>query len=268
VYQPQNRCLGSRTRYVAQRALSVLKMIIREMTRRRLIAHNPAAPAQIKAKAREKKRLEIGRDVPSKAEIAAMIEHMLPRWRPWLRTAVFTGMRISELLGLTWDCVDFDKNIIQVRQRADRWCNLGPPKSEAGTRDIPMSEGLADTLKRWRFTCPRPPEGRPQLVFPNDSGAVMRATNLDLDYFRALQVRLGIVNAAGGARYGFHKLRHFFASQAIEQNFAPKRLQEILGHSSITMTYDRYGHWFPTPQDDQARLSAAERALFGPGGVK
>jgi integrase len=94
----------------------------------------------------------------------------------------------------------------------------------------------------------------------------MSASHLELDHYRPLQVRAGIVKSTGTAKYGFHKLRHFFASWAIEQGFAPKRLQEIIGHGSIGMTYDTYGHWFPNAIDDQARLAAGERAVLGAAG--
>jgi integrase len=62
-------------------------------------------------------------------------------------------------------------------------------------------------------------------------------------------------------KYGLHALRHFFASWAIEQGFSPKRLQALLGHSSIQMTFDRYGHLFPSLEDDHAKFAAGELAL-------
>ena len=54
------------------------------------------------------------------------------RWRPLFVTAIFTGMRASELRGLIWDDVDFGRNVIHVRQRADDWGVIGAPKSAAG----------------------------------------------------------------------------------------------------------------------------------------
>ena len=65
-----------------------------------------------------------------------------------------------------------------------------------------------------------------------------------------------------GPRYGLHALRHFFASWLIEQGFSPKKLQCLLGHSSIAMTFDTYGHLFPSPEDDQAKFAAGELALL------
>jgi len=80
--------------------------------------------------------------------------------------------------------------------------------------------------------------------------------------FRAEQCAAGLVDQAGTPKYVFHMLRHFFASWAISRNFQAKRLQEMLGHSSITMTYDTYGHLFPAEADDQMRMSEGARAVL------
>ena len=77
-----------------------------------------------------------GVDFPSRAELKAMIENSTGRWRPFIVTAIFTGMRASELRGLAWANVDLEEELIHVRQRADAWRRIGPPKSKAGARDI------------------------------------------------------------------------------------------------------------------------------------
>jgi len=261
-----NDLLTTRSLSMTRRTLTVLKMIIREMQRQGRVVQNVADPVKVVAKSREKRQLVIGLDVPTKAEIRTMLAHAPARWRPWLFTAIFTGMRISELRGLTWDHVNFEQGVIHVCRRADRWYAIGAPKTRAGNRDVPMTPGVAKVLKEWRLACPRASDGRLWLVFPNNSGEIMSASHLELDHYRPLQVRAGIVKSTGTAKYGFHKLRHFFASWAIEQGFAPKRLQEIIGHGSIRMTYDTYGHWFPNAIDDQARLAAGERAVLGAAG--
>jgi integrase len=80
--------------------------------------------------------------------------------------------------------------------------------------------------------------------------------------FYPLQIAEGIVDDAGKARYGFHTLRHFFASWLIERPDAtPKKVQALLGHSSIQVTYDIYGHLFPNLEDDHAMFAAGELAL-------
>jgi integrase len=63
------------------------------------------------------------------------------------------------------------------------------------------------------------------------------------------------------AKYGMHTLRHFFASWITEQGFSPKKVQGMLGHNSMQMTYDVYGHLFPSLEDDHAKMAAGELAL-------
>ena len=256
--------LETRSRSMTRRVLTVLRMILFDMQRSGKVAQNVAGPIRLTGKARDDRPpLVIGRDVPTKEEINTLLSAAPSRWRPWLLTAVFTGLRVSELRGLAWESIDFDRAVLHVRQRADRWGNLGPPKTAAGNRDVPLAPVIVRALKEWRLACPRTAEGRLWLVFPNDAGRVMSASHLELDHYRPLHVTAGVVNQAGTAKYGFHKLRHFFASWAIEQGFAPMRLQEIMGHTSIRMTYDTYGHWFPDAADDQAKLAAGERAILG-----
>jgi integrase len=81
---------------------------------------------------RHERRLEVGVDIPTKDEIRVMLAHAQGRWRPLVVTAVFTGLRASELRGLRWDDVDLEREALQVRQRADRWNTIGSPKSDAG----------------------------------------------------------------------------------------------------------------------------------------
>jgi integrase len=69
--------------------------------------------------------------------------------------------------------------------------------------------------------------------------------------------------AAIATEYGPHAPRHFYAAWLIEQNFVPKRVRTIPGHSTITVTYDTCGLLFPAPDDDNAKLAAGELALVG-----
>jgi integrase len=70
-----------------------------------------------------------------------------------------------------------------------------------------------------------------------------------------------MVDAAGEPLFNFHTLRHFFASWAIERGFIPERLQALLGHSSMQMTFDRYGHLFPSLEDDHTKFASGELGL-------
>jgi integrase len=149
--------------------------------------------------------------------------------------------------------------VIQVRQRADLWSGIGAPKSGAGRREIPMSPLVVNALKEWRLSCPK---GALNLVFPTRAGGVLPHNTASYSLL-ALEKALGMIGPDGKPRYGLHSLRHFFASWAIEQGFSPKRVQVLLGHSSIQMTFDIYGHLFPNLADDHARFAAGELTVVG-----
>jgi integrase len=185
-------------------------------------------------------------------------------------------MRSSELRGLRWEDVDFDAKVIHVRQRADAWGTMGAPKSEAGgARDRDDAE-VAHALKEWKLQCPR--KGKTEkdagvlvLVFPNGKGNPESHANIANRGFYPLLVACGISEDGGKkdeegkpimrAKYGMHTLRHFFASWIIERGFSPKKVQGMLGHDSMQMTYDVYGHLFPSLEDDHAKMAAGELAL-------
>lgn len=250
--------LRKASRAMARKILAGLKGTLAEAQRRGLVAYNAASPVRVDERRREIARLAVGVDIPAKADVRVILGHAEGRMRPLLVTAIFTGMRSSELRGLVWDAVDFDRGVIHVRQRADRWGTIGAPKSAAGRREIPMSPMVVNTLREWRLVCPR---GSLDLVFPNGAGRVETHSNHMNRGWYPLQRAAGLTDEHGRPRYDFHALRHFCASWLIEQGFAPKRIQTWLGHSSVTMTFDVYGHLFPSLEDDHAKLAAGELAI-------
>jgi integrase len=256
----RDELLKKGSRAMARKVLASLKSILGEAQRRGLVAQNAAQPVKVDLKKREQGKLTAGRDIPSKEEVQLILAKAEGRWRPLLITAVFTGMRSSELRGLTWDDIDFQEKAIHVRQRADHWGTMGAPKSAAGDRKIPMSPMVVNALREWRLACPKGPRG---IVFPNGNGNVENHSNIANRGFYALQLATGLVDPEGKPKYGMHALRHFFASWAIERGFSAKRVQALLGHSSIQMTFDVYGHLFPSLEDDHAKFAAGELAVVG-----
>jgi integrase len=219
-----------------------------------------------RAETRRHGKLRAGVDIPTPTEISAIIGALKDRRRPLLLTAIFTGLRASELRGLRWVDVDLKRAVLHVRQRADRYRQIGHPKSAAGERTVPLPPLLVNTLREWRLACPKGEQG---LAFPNSVGRVDNLPDIVRRSFRPAQVAAGIVNARGRAKYGgLHALRHFYASWCINRKvdggleLPLKVVQTRLGHSSIQMTADRYGHLFPSV-DDGAELVAAEKALMG-----
>lgn len=91
---------------------------VSDAQRRGLVVQNVASAVKIKARDRHERKLGWV-DIPTEAEVFAILGAASGRWRPLLVTAVFAGMRSSELRGLTWADVNFDWDFIRVRQRAD-----------------------------------------------------------------------------------------------------------------------------------------------------
>jgi len=247
-------------RSLARKVLGAMKSILGEAVRGGLVAHNAAAPVKIERKQREQKKLEVGVDIPGKGDIQKLLAACTGRHRALIVTAIFTGMRASELRGLPWSAVNFENNTITVRQRADERGVIGPPKSQAGYRTIPMVDIVANTLRAWQPLCPASLGGL-DLVFPTERGGIRPHTNLVARIWNPLQRKAGLIDVNGRAKFHFHSARHFFASWAIER-FPPKRAQVLLGHSSIQMTFDVYGHLLKDGDDDQAKLGAGVAALL------
>ena len=251
------------SRPMAKKVLFSLKAILKDAKRRGNVAQNVADDVSIITSSRMKLKLEIGRDIPTREEVRRIIDASSGKGRALLLTAALTGMRASELRGLRWSDVDLAKQVIHVRQRADRYHKIGSPKSSAGTRDIPIEAMVVSTLREWKLQCPK---GEANLVFPTGIGTVESLPNIWARILEPAQIAAGVV-IKGKAKYGMHALRHFYASWCINQKkdggleLPPKTVQTRLGHSSITMTFDRYGHLFPTG-DDGKEMAAAVRAIF------
>ena len=259
----------------AQERGLVSRNVVRELRRAR------KRGKERQAEKRQKGKLKVGVDIPTREEIKAIVEAAAGRWRPLLLTAIFTGLRASELRGLRWADVDLDKRELHVRQRADRYHDIGKPKSDAGERTVPLTPILVNTLLEWKLACPKSELG---LVFPTGAGNVEAHSNIVHRGLAPTLVAAGVVVPEIGpdgkpsrddeakpvmqAKYtGLHAFRHFYACWCINRRvdggleLPAKVVQERLGHSSITMTLDVYGHLFPRG-DDSAELAAAERSLL------
>jgi integrase len=225
------------------------------------------------AERRAKRKLRIGVDIPTREEIKAIVTVAQGHWRPLLLTAIFTGLRASELRGLRWTNVDLAKRELHVRERADEYNQLGHPKSGSGERAVPLTPMVVGVLREWKLKCPK---GTLGMVFPNANGGIANLSNITKMGLAPAQIAAEVtvdISGAHGkivkrAKYpGLHALRHFYASWCINckadggLELPPKVVQERLGHSTIAMTLDVYGHLFPR-HDDSEELAAAERALL------
>ena len=161
--------------------------------------------------------------------------------------------------------VDLKACELHVRQRASRYCEIGSPKSESSRRTVPIEpEILLPALKACKIACPL---GEADLVFPTAEGGIAHHEQI-LRALAPVMAAAGVVDNAGKPKYALHAFRQFFASWCINpqdrggRGLSAKVVQGLLGHSSIVMTLDLYGHLFPRG-DDQDELAAAARRLLG-----
>ncbi|MEO0440924.1 MAG: site-specific integrase, partial [Pseudomonadota bacterium] len=263
--------LKTRSHAMTKKAVQALSSIINEAMRRGLVAQNVAKGVNTGKKKGRTARVVI----PERSELRAMIKVCQDGELALILTFIFTGIRASEFRGLPWRDVDLSANELRVSQRADQWCQIGPPKSDAGYRTIPLPDVVVTALRRWKLACP---PSTLDLVFPSGAGTPFGYQNLLRRVFFPIQIRAGItrpVTGKGGkpkrdadgnpmvnGKYGFHALRHAAASGWIDQNIDLKRLQTWMGHESIQITLDTYGHLISDKAKDAAIASEAERALF------
>jgi integrase len=163
--------LTTMSRAMARKVMSSLKSLLKDAQRRGNVAQNVAlAVKKIDADKRGEHRLNLGVDIPTGDEIKAILAAAGQRVRPLLLTAIFTGLRSSELRGLRWSDVDFKCGELHVRQRADRYGVIGKPKSAAGHRTVPLGPMVLNVLREWKLACPK---GEHNLVFPTPSGGLV-----------------------------------------------------------------------------------------------
>jgi integrase len=170
----RDELLSRVSRSRAVKVLSVLKSILADAMRRGLVAQNTASAVRVETRRRHEKRLEVGIQIPSKDDMNAILSAAAGRWRPLVVTAAFTGMRTSELRGLSWSDVDLENRVIHMRKRVDAYGQAGSPKSAAGRRDIPLSPTVVNALKEWWLACPKGPL---MLVFPNTLRSTRTSSN-------------------------------------------------------------------------------------------
>ena len=142
-----------------------------------------------------------------------------------------------------------------------RWASPNPKRASAS---FPLGPMVVNTLREWRLACPR---GELGLALPNAMGKIWNHAGIVRAMCRTM-VAAGVVDAEGEAKYtGLHSLRHFYASWCINRKadggleLPAKSVQARMGHSSIVITMDTYGHLFPNT-DDGSELAEAEKALL------
>ena len=158
--------------------------------------------------------------------------------------ALNTGMRKGELLGLQWKDIDYNKNVINVKRqltRTDKGLIFKKVKTKSGNRTIPITDDVIRYLKSHKIRQSEQKlalgEGynNKDLIACNGIGNGLDGRNLNREFKK-------IIEDAGLPSIRFHDLRHTFATTYLQNGGNIKTLQQILGHSSITVTIDTYSH--------------------------
>jgi len=175
------------------------------------------------------------------AEAHELIEAAPAQDRALWATAFYAGLRRGELRALRWIDVDLAGGVIRVERSWDVKEGVIEPKSTAGRRKVPIAAILRDYLIEHRL------RGAEGLVFGRDvdtpwaTGSISQRANKAWKAAKLTPITL-------------HECRHTFASLMIAAGVNPKALQTFMGHSSITVTLDRYGHLFPGSEGEAAVL--------------
>ncbi len=219
---------------------SVVSSVLKSAVRDRRLASNPCAGTRL-PKA-DKKQV-----VPMTTEqVAAITEAMPDRLRAIVTLAAGTGMRQGECLGLTVDRLNMLRREVVVDQQlltvVGRTPHLGPPKTAASVRTIPLPEVDVDAFAAHLAAYPAGTDG---FVFTLDGEPVGRQKigHVWRPVVEATRIPKGT---------GFHALRHYYASLLIRHGESVKTVQVRLGHASAVETLDTYSHLWPD-SDDRTR---------------
>jgi integrase len=168
---------------------------------------------------------------------------------PATRLAVYTGLRRGELLGLTWDAIDFDNRVLHVHQSLevigagkDRAVAFKEPKTEKSQRAVALTAGAIELLRSQHAKQSKlrvnlgGPFGDEQLVFPNPrTGEPWKPDTFSNEFLRAVQT-------SGLPKVSFHGLRHSYASISLRAGTPLKVVSKMLGHTTTAITADLYTH--------------------------
>jgi integrase len=259
---------------MAKRVLGDLTAIVKNAMRLGYVAKNVCAGVTVKRSGRDKPKVI----PPSKEHIRLLFEAAdagRPMDKPLMLVFIFAGLRASEARALPWRNVDLKTGTLTIDQRADFRNVIGPPKSASGFRTIPVPPMVIAELRKWKLRCP--PSAQ-DLVFPSEAGTPIFHPNIVLRFQEPLQIKAALTRpkVVSGKPvmdengdpvlegiYSLHDFRHAAASLWIERCVPPKRVQTWMGHHSIQVTFDTYGHLFAAQEDDAAVMAALQAEIMG-----
>jgi integrase len=198
--------------------------------------------------------------VLDRAEIPALIDATPPDYRLLVELSIYTGLRQSEALGLTWQdlALATPKPTLTVRMQLDRAFRRVAPKTKTARRVIPVPPTLAGHLREHRERALALGQAAPgDFVFRSADGGPMSHRDIvrkGLDQ----AVEAASLDGAGRPKLTWHCLRHTYASLLIAKRLPITYVSRRLGHATSTVTLDRYGHLWGAAEDDDLAIEALE----------
>jgi len=162
-------------------------------------------------------------------------------------TALYAGLRRGELAALRWSDVDLERGVIRVERSRDPKAGPVEPKSRSGRRRVPLAQPLRAHLAAHRLLKSSDDEA---LLFGRSGGRAMHSDMLTRRARTAWKQQ-------ALTPIGLHECRHTYASFMIAAGVNAKALSTYMGHSSITITLDRYGHLMPGNEEEAAGMLGA-----------
>lgn len=219
--------------------LDPLRAIYRRAVAREQVAVNPTERLELPANRGRRDR------IASPQEAAQLLGALPDEDRALWATAIYAGLRRGELRGLRWSDVDLDAGVIRVERSWDDHEGEIEGKTRAARRTVPIASQLRSELaaRKLRST----PRSDKALVF----GATATTS------FEPSTIRRRALAAWKRAKLtpiALHECRHTCASLMIAAGVNAKALSTYMGHASVTITYDRYGHLMPGNEDEAAVL--------------
>ena len=234
-------------------AVSVISLVMKCAVRSNARKDNPAAGHQIRVLRR---KLRPG-DVPDMADIERLVEHVRDPYKPAVWLMAFTGLRPSELCGLRVRSIDFVRRTIRIFETlvpvhsfgGSRYALVsGPPKTDAGDRDVPIPAWLCDDIAAMlaeRAAASGGPVDRDAYLFVRSSGLP-----LNLDKFRQAVIRPALRAAGLPETLRTYDIRHSHASLLIDQGANLLAIAQRMGHTDPAVTLRVYGHLFAGAQEE------------------
>jgi integrase len=246
------------SRRTSQHIWNSFKQMLNVAVKHGLIKFNPAHKIRLDTQKRDKIRIRIGEQIPDRPDVRDILAASTGMWLVLFSLDSFSGLRSSEIRALAWPVIDLDRGEVEVVRRADSDGEIGSCKSDAAKRTIQIPDQVIDLLRWWKPICPPSPE---KLVFPGEDGNIIHGSKI-LNELYAVQRRIKMKRSNGKPKYTVQSLRHFYASMMIDEGIRPKDLQVLMGHSTLALTMDTYGHLFPAGEAGRERASKAFTAVF------